>query len=600
MSSSQKILPRGSSVKASIPAARAASSSSSPSSPAAAASKSKRPAPIYNSPRISSPSTSPPSSPVAVPQIAITHASPSSSRKPQQKQQQQASARPVVTPRSTSIYSTATTATTGTTATSGSGGSRKFRYSGDLELQLGFEKNPLDKPSSEFRNADSWFKTVKEGTESAGGGVAKSGSRRGSPAPRSPAPRSPRGIPGKQQSTASGGAGSFLSPLSRPQHQNIDVDESDDAKEEYDDFGDSAQPYLAPQSQQNQNQKATVGRTNSFLRSSFQMIRNSFLPAARRTAADFEGEDATPQRKRPHGPRRMGEPSAYGWGASAESSTTLGRSASSIPMPPVIQQPRFFVYIAILLLSGACLVFMALSIVQLHSNSGTPAAGAAATGTRRPTPTTVYVVITAGLSFILAATCLTLYAWLGRHLLNYYDAPFLFCQDLPSSIDSHQDYHSGYDSGGGDEFDEDGRSTRKRGYTNLDTLRKHVAAPLQHRPFPSRTVPLADLVVHAGMAALWVAALVDLGLRTGGAARVLGAVCPHETATTAAAAASAPEFCGWRGWGALAFGAAAAAGVVAALVAKCIELWRHGVVRSVLKRRVVMEGGNGSSNGNRY
>ncbi|ORY51478.1 hypothetical protein BCR33DRAFT_712524 [Rhizoclosmatium globosum] len=40
-----------------------------------------------------------------------------------------------------------------------------IRSSIDLELQLGFERNPLDKPSSDFRDADSWFSKAKQTAE---------------------------------------------------------------------------------------------------------------------------------------------------------------------------------------------------------------------------------------------------------------------------------------------------------------------------------------------------------------------------------------------------------------------------------------------------
>ncbi|KAJ3030467.1 UNVERIFIED_CONTAM: hypothetical protein HDU68_008883 [Siphonaria sp. JEL0065] len=42
-----------------------------------------------------------------------------------------------------------------------------IRSSIDLELQLGFEKNPLDKPSSDFRDAESWFSQAKQTAETA-------------------------------------------------------------------------------------------------------------------------------------------------------------------------------------------------------------------------------------------------------------------------------------------------------------------------------------------------------------------------------------------------------------------------------------------------
>ncbi|KAJ3018102.1 UNVERIFIED_CONTAM: hypothetical protein HDU68_011317 [Siphonaria sp. JEL0065] len=40
-----------------------------------------------------------------------------------------------------------------------------IRSSIDLELQLGFEKNPLDKPSADFRDAEAWFSEAKQTAE---------------------------------------------------------------------------------------------------------------------------------------------------------------------------------------------------------------------------------------------------------------------------------------------------------------------------------------------------------------------------------------------------------------------------------------------------
>ncbi|KAJ3141364.1 hypothetical protein HK100_007792, partial [Physocladia obscura] len=55
----------------------------------------------------------------------------------------------------------------GMSAANGNGNGKKggIRSSIDLELQLGFEKNPLDKPSSEFRDAESWFSQAKQTAE---------------------------------------------------------------------------------------------------------------------------------------------------------------------------------------------------------------------------------------------------------------------------------------------------------------------------------------------------------------------------------------------------------------------------------------------------
>ena len=38
----------------------------------------------------------------------------------------------------------------------------KFRFSGDLELQLPFDKTPLAKPSSSFRDPNSWYESTKQ------------------------------------------------------------------------------------------------------------------------------------------------------------------------------------------------------------------------------------------------------------------------------------------------------------------------------------------------------------------------------------------------------------------------------------------------------
>lgn len=54
----------------------------------------------------------------------------------------------------------------------------EFRYSGDLELSIGFEKSPLDKPSEDFRNADRWFDKLKKNVRY---------SIQGAPAPQVPA-----------------------------------------------------------------------------------------------------------------------------------------------------------------------------------------------------------------------------------------------------------------------------------------------------------------------------------------------------------------------------------------------------------------------------
>ncbi|KAJ3388852.1 hypothetical protein HDU84_009359 [Entophlyctis sp. JEL0112] len=55
-----------------------------------------------------------------------------------------------------------------------------IRSSIDLELQLGFEKNPLDKPSTDFRDAESWFSQAKQTAEKSAAAAEKKNKRGGS------------------------------------------------------------------------------------------------------------------------------------------------------------------------------------------------------------------------------------------------------------------------------------------------------------------------------------------------------------------------------------------------------------------------------------
>ncbi|KAI9328447.1 hypothetical protein DFJ73DRAFT_861676 [Zopfochytrium polystomum] len=374
--------------------------------------------------------------------------------------------------------------------TDGAPDNAKIRYSGDLELQLGFERNPLDKPSSDFRNAEAWFKNVGTNVE---------------PPPLSHQPSLKRG-------------------LFSAQPQGAEMEYNGPAN------GDSGKR-----------------NSSSVFRSSFMFLRNSLMPA-RRTAADFEGNPddtlarGAPDRKRPMGPRGMGD-SSY---PPTMRSPNFGSAAVAIPMPPFYRQHRFFAYLALLFFSAAALV-AAVRETALNSSS-----------------TGYFLLLVGALSSLAALASLALYAWLGKRLFNYYDAPFLFCQDIPTAraipnLDNEAFSSSASDDNGGEEY---------RSGNRLKTLGRTLGAPLQ-RERPSPWVPLFDVLSHTVLLIFWAAALADGSTKR--ASCLSNALANYCNTLTVA----------------LIFGALAATVVVVATGFKIYEMWRFGVFRSVVKRRIV-------------
>ncbi|KAJ1564365.1 hypothetical protein HK405_015081 [Cladochytrium tenue] len=391
---------------------------------------------------------------------------------------------------------------TASSADASAGTAAKFRYSGDLELQLGFERNPLDKPSSDFRNADAWFKNVRIED------VDVSEPARPPPAAAAAGRQgSVRVPPGAQLGSLNRGGGSGGGPA---------------------------------------GQKNNRG---SF-RNSFMFFRSSFAPRAARTAADFDDPDGayddddarlrTNDRKRPLGPRGMGEAGRRGTAA-----PHMPGSGIDLPMPPLVRQPRMYTYAAVLIVSALAVVIAATSEAL---TSASPA----------------FFVVASAASAALAAAMLVAYVWLGRRLFNYYDAPFLVCQDISLGGGSSSPGPSSPAHSAGDEEDGTGPGVAARFAQTLSR-----AAPLR-RPTPNPGVPLADLALHAVALLLWIAALADVGAKS----------IPACSSNPRGAACSTPVLAAW------ALGALAALGIAAALLVKCLEFWRFGVAKSVLKKRI--------------
>ncbi|KAJ3348821.1 hypothetical protein HDU83_001023 [Entophlyctis luteolus] len=257
-----------------------------------------------------------------------------------------------------------------------------IRSSIDLELQLGFEKNPLDKPSTDFRDAESWFSQAKQTAEKSAAAAEKKNKRGGSSRRQ-----------GRGDVEATGGA------------------------------DDEELPYVAPEK-----------NGNSFFRSSFfGGIPANVRTLERKVTVTTESTAAPSSRVRPMGPRGInsvplppqpGGTSNNGYPldtlTDAERSMMTMRTlkgevieidpADMLKTPAWYLQLRVWVYglIAFSALIGGCIMLGLMSSPVAPSSKST-----------------IFWIVISAISVIVAIIELIFFLRSGAKMLYHYDSPFL-------------------------------------------------------------------------------------------------------------------------------------------------------------------------------
>lgn len=377
----------------------------------------------------------------------------------------------------------------------------RFRYSGDLELELPFERNPTDKPSNDFKNVQSWFK-VDDTIQ------AKSGPETTSDDPNS-------------NSSIKNNTGIFRSSLQYirssfiyPQRQERPVQPHSKSNLEYNDNNTVENP--------------TYNHTD--------YQSPSIADVTPSTINDNSTKNSNIS-KRPFGPRNIG-------GSTLNTSYPLSTSLPiHIPLPPLHRQLRIWVYSIV---AGFSLFSTVLSVYLIAKYNQ---------DTRLN-----FFLFTSSATLVLSITCLVCYVWLGARLFNYFEAPFLFCQDLPNNTTSSSgispyDFYQDCD-------DKDVNKLTKT-LTRLGPLRREI---------PSAWVPLTDLFVHILMTIFWVATLVDVSTHQ---ARCLSS--GYASFSVCQTVVSA-----------LIFGGIAACVVSISVVFKAWEMYRFRIGPAVVKRHLTI------------
>ncbi|KAJ3253367.1 hypothetical protein HDU77_004564 [Chytriomyces hyalinus] len=291
-------------------------------------------------------------------------------------------------PQMTSVANNDPTASTNSAGSAG----KKIRSSIDLELQLGFEKNPLDKPSSDFRDADQWFSRAKESAETA---AAEEISK-----------------PSKAQQRISAGFGLWRNRASN--YSNIEGQQQ--------------------QQQQVQGNEEAYTRPKNENRASF--FRGSFFGGVPRDMRG--GSDNIPlpaSSKRPMGPRSLdigsqvqmasvGKTTLPRNYATQQGDETLDPSAS-LSVTVWYFQLRVWVFLVILFASalGAAIVG------GLSTNILAP-----------PRLTSNFFIFTACFTLLVALVTLLLFILRGSTMMYHYDAPFLLLFSSSSSNNNQLDH----------------------------------------------------------------------------------------------------------------------------------------------------------------
>ncbi|KAJ3175803.1 hypothetical protein HK101_010581 [Irineochytrium annulatum] len=405
---------------------------------------------------------------------------------------------------------------------------KKIRSSIDLELRLPFENSPLDKPSNAFsRDATAWF---RKGPEDDVIAVPK---------------------------PAFGGA-----PI------------SPDSTSQYD--PETLERGVRKESLGRGRRNNNNGNTNSMFRNSFNFFyrsnnrdnQPSTLGRGNGRPEDYDDDDGAyngvPTSKRPVGPRAMGEaPTLYRSHHNSDGQSPYGTlrplnagnpNSNTRPvhirMPPLSHQPRLWCCLALVVLSATAAAVMGSLVARF------PRANASAVASYN------FFLVSCGASFIVGIASLVLYIVFGRNLFGYYDAPFLFCQDIPldgggggggggggsaamSELGSEDSAASGSGDGG------KGRRLLKRN--------------------PSPWVPLLDVGVQFVLIVFWAATLADFGVIIPG--------CVGRAKGSADTGACTSEIV------AATFGGLAALVVVGMAVMKGIELFKSGVMKAIVLRR---------------
>ncbi|KAJ3107316.1 hypothetical protein HDU97_004455 [Phlyctochytrium planicorne] len=460
----------------------------------------------------------------------------------------------------------------GTSSTTSTSGKKEYRYSGDLELRLPFESSPMDKPSTSFRDPTAWFKEAKEETEKRVEEEEKNRLQQEQAALRSPPQAMTADGSGKgarnsffRNSFFGGGNANRKSTLGRKQHPLAGGGDGNDA--------------VSPNALEEGLNDRSLG-------------------------GDDRSRGANPHSKRPLGPRAFGThnggatinrasngDSAYSTDLKMtlphqySSTTTLHRNSSEyIPIPPAYLQPRLYVYGGITLCS---VIAFGLSVLNytapLILDSDKPSTG--------------FFAFVSGSTALLSLVCIFGYLTFGKKLFAYYDAPFLFCQDVPITP-SNGSNSSGPSSPTSVDSNGDGTLRNSKSFfasaltklkrkddseTDLHNQRSSVSTTNStthqrkaQRTSPSPYLPLVDLGLHTLLFLFWTSTVADLG------AKVKTNPC---NLTQAAAQSKCPDGVAFnRMLVSLAFGGTSAVAILVCVLVKMWQAHSFGILRSFFRR----------------
>ncbi|KAJ3218445.1 hypothetical protein HDU67_005541 [Dinochytrium kinnereticum] len=407
---------------------------------------------------------------------------------------------------------------------------KKIRYSGDLELRLPFESSPMDKPSTSFRDPTAWFKDVKGSAEE---NVVMADDERSN---KKDETREVVAVPPPS-------AAMFSSSSSSSMMQAGERGSKFFHRASLGFFGTG--------------RRSTVGRNGGGVRFEETGGEEEDVGRVRHLSNDPLVQNSTMGR-RPAGPRAFGD--HHGLAGDTLKLRTLGAPSSSssssastkIPTPPLYRQSRIYVYAVMAVLAATA---VGLSVVSYRTAKGSE---------KGSFGFYLFVAVATG---CVALAGLVGYIFLGGRLYAYYDAPYLFCQDIPSTTTTTttSPRHN-------DPKDEEGSSMG-------GWLRK-TADRFHHRneaKSPSPWVPLLDLGIHLTLFFMWVSSLADMGVR------VKQSSC---NGTSADDKAVCEDFKGFeRLVGCVGVGGLTGFVVMVCFGVKLWQVWEYGIVRSVIRRR---------------